>query len=230
MGNEVANRIRTELQYWRLDDMNQCKVGLEVVFKGVDDTYQRSKRGLGKKSKGKSKSKSGGKSKGFKTLLEKEIDIKIPIVGVKIQGKLTVKGDLKGSAVNFGKGFVAGFTNTVLSGKGIQPAVLVGVGKGLTKAVKKFKVEWKSTAKSKPNLPSDKRKKVSSSRKSTAKSKPKLPSDKRKKVSSSRRRSISYSSRRRSISYSSRRRTSYSSRRRSSSSSGGGGGGGWWRR
>ena len=188
--------------------MNQCKVGLEVVFKGVDDTYQRIKRGLGKKSKGKSKSKSGGKSKGFKTLLEKEIDKEIPIVGVKIQGKLTVKGDLKGSAVNFGKGVAAGFTKTVLSGKGIQPAVLVGVGSGLIKAAKKFKVEWKSTAKSKPNL----------------------PSDKRKKVSSSRRRSISYSSRRRRTSYSSRRRTSYSSRRRSSSSSGGGGGGGWWRR
>ena len=185
--------------------MNQCKVGLEVVFKGVDDTYQRSKRGLGKKSKGKSKSKSGAKSKGFKTLLEKEIDKQIPILGVKIQGKLTVKGDLKGSAENFGKGFAAGLTTTVFAGK---PSVLVGVGSGLINAAKKFKVEWKSTAKSKP----------------------KLPSDKRKKVSSSRRRSISYSSRRRSISYSSRRRTSYSSRRRSSSSSGGGGGGGWWRR
>ena len=207
--------------------MNQCKVGLEVVFKGVDDTYQRSKRGLGKKSKGKSKSKSGGKSKGFKTLLEKEIDKEIPILGVKIQGKLTVKGDLKGGAVNFGKGFAAGLTTTVFAGR---PSVLVGVGSGLINAAKKFKVKWKSTAKSKPKLPSDKRKKVSSSRKSTAKSKPKLPSDKRKKVSSSRRRSISYSSRRRSISYSSRRRTSYSSRRRSSSSSGGGGGGGWWRR
>ena len=197
--------------------MDQCKVGLEVVFKGVDHTYKRSKRGLRKKSKGKSKSNSDGKSKGFKTLVEKKIDIKIPIVGVKLQGKFTLKGDLVDGAKDFGKGFASGIKKAVLSGQDIKPVdvLLVGVANGLNKARKNFKAEWKSTAKSKPKLPSDKRKKVSSSR---------------------RRRSVSYSSRRRrSVSYSSRRRrsVSYSSRRRrrsSSSGGGGGGGGGWWRR
>ena len=33
------------MRYWHLDDMDQCKVGLEVVFTGIG-TVQRSKRDL----------------------------------------------------------------------------------------------------------------------------------------------------------------------------------------
>ena len=33
------------MRYWHLDDMDQCKVGLEVVFAGIG-TVQRSKRDL----------------------------------------------------------------------------------------------------------------------------------------------------------------------------------------
>ena len=43
LGEEVANRIKTELQYWHLDDIDKCKVGLEIVFKGIESD-QRSKR------------------------------------------------------------------------------------------------------------------------------------------------------------------------------------------
>ena len=77
-----VNRLKAELQYWRLDNMDRCKVGLEVVFKGVDDTYQRSKRVLGKKSKGKSKSKSGGKPKDLPTLFN--VEAKAEVLGIKV--------------------------------------------------------------------------------------------------------------------------------------------------
>ncbi|KAM7441384.1 hypothetical protein ABFA07_009561 [Porites harrisoni] len=55
LGNNVANRLKTDLQNWRLDDVDKCKVGLEVVFKGIDSA-QRSKRTNppGKKSYSKS--------------------------------------------------------------------------------------------------------------------------------------------------------------------------------
>ena len=42
----MANRLKTELRHWRLDNMDQCKVGLEVVSTDVDDPYQQTKRFL----------------------------------------------------------------------------------------------------------------------------------------------------------------------------------------
>ena len=91
LGNDVTNRSKTELQYWRrLYNMDQCKVGLEVVFKEVDDTYQQIKRFLfGKKSK----SKSGRNS---------------VTVGLKVKGKAIVKGAVKGAVKGTITGTLAG--------------------------------------------------------------------------------------------------------------------------
>ena len=130
MGNDVANRLKTELQHWRLDTMDQCKVGVEVVFKGVDHTYKRSRRGLSKKSKGKSKSNP--------TLFKAEV--KAEAFGFKAKAKVTVTGDV----VKAGTTAVSTFVKEVKN-KGVRKAF----GSALKAGGKHLKVQVSGSVKSK---------------------------------------------------------------------------------
>ena len=125
--------------------MDQCKVGLEVVFKGVDHTYKRSKRGLSKRSKGKSKSNP--------TLFKAEVNAEV--VGFKAKAKVTVKGDV-GKAVTTA---VITFGEEVKN-KGVRKAL----GSALKAGAKHFEVQVSGSVKSKSKSISNKPKKVSSSR------------------------------------------------------------------
>ncbi|XP_015765512.1 PREDICTED: uncharacterized protein LOC107344376 [Acropora digitifera] len=205
LGQDVANRVKTELQYWHLDNVDQCKVGLEIVFTGID-TDQRSKRFISSKK------------------------VKSVVVGLKVKAKVmiskdVVKGAIKGAIKGARKGIITGGPAGALSG------AVIGAVTGGVKAAMKAKPKPPSSGAVKGEVSGA----VTGGVIAAMKAKPKPPSSTRRRSSySSRRRSTSYSSRRRtsyssrrrSTSYSSRRRTSYSSRRRTSSSSHSG----WWGR
>lgn len=208
LGQDVANRVKTELQYWHLDNVDQCKVGLEIVFTGTD-TDQRSKRFISSKK------------------------VKSVVVGLKVKKKDIVKGAVEGAvegAIKGAiKGFITGGPQAALAGA--ATGAVIGAVKGGVEAVIKAKSKPSISGALKGGVIGA----VTGGGKAAMKAKPKPPSSTRRRSSySTRRRSISYSSRRRtsyssrrrSISYSSRRRTSYSSRRRTSSSSHSG----WWGR
>ena len=99
------------MQYWHLDDMDQCKVGLEVVFTGIG-TVQRSKRDLVDKVK-----KWGVK-----------IVKSLPSI------KLDAEGAAKGAAVGAAKGVVAGAITGGVAG-GVPGALVAAKGAGLAGAV-----------------------------------------------------------------------------------------------
>ena len=125
MGEEVANRIKTELQYWHLDDMDQCKVGLEVVFKGIESDQQ-SKRNPRDKSAKISKTVSI-----FGVKVTATIDKKGAIEGAK---KGAVKGAKKGAV----KGAIAGSAGgPVGAAAGAATGAATGAAKGAVKGAVK---------------------------------------------------------------------------------------------
>ena len=111
------------MQYWHLDDMDQCKVGLEVVFTGIG-TVQRSKRDLFDKVK-----KSGMKI--VKSLPSVEFD-----------AKGAVKGALTGGAEGAAKGAIVG-SMTGGPGGAVLGASTGGVAGAVVGAVKGgVKISW----------------------------------------------------------------------------------------
>ena len=125
LGEEVANRIKTELQYWHLDDMDQCKVGLEIVFKGIESDQQ-SKRNPRDKSTKISKSVSI-----FGVKVTETIDKKGGIEGAK---KSAVKGAKKGAVKGAVKGGIAGSAGgPVGAAAGAATGAVTGAVKGAVK-------------------------------------------------------------------------------------------------
>ena len=100
MEEEVANRLKMEQQYWHLDDMDQWKVGLEVVFKGIESD-QRSKRNPRDKS--------------------------TKILGVKVTATFDKKGAIKGAKNGRKKG---AFKGAIASAGGGPLGVALGAAKG----------------------------------------------------------------------------------------------------
>ena len=95
-----------ELQYWHLDDMDQWKVGLEVVFKGIESD-QRSKRNPRDKST--------------------KISTSVTILGVKVTATFDNKGAIKGAK----NGLQKGAFKAAIAGAGGGPlGVALGAAKG----------------------------------------------------------------------------------------------------
>ena len=113
------------MQYWHLDEIDQCKVGLEVVFTGIG-TVQRSKRGLFDEVK-----KVGMKIE--KNLPSVEFDKKGALSGAK-------KGGAEGVVAGAIAGGIAGGPAGVLAGakKGGVAGAVAGAVKG------GVKVRWGS--------------------------------------------------------------------------------------
>ena len=134
LGEEVANRIKTELQYWHLDDIDKCKVGLEIVFKGIESD-QRSKRNPRDKSTKISKSVSI-----FGIKVTATIDKKGAIEGAK---KGAVKGAKKGAVKGAVKGAIAGSAGgPVGTAAGAAKGAVKGAVKGAIKGGLKVKVSY----------------------------------------------------------------------------------------
>ena len=117
-GEEVANRLKTELQYWHLDNLDKCKVGLDVVFKGIDSDQQ-SKRIPRDKSTKISKSVS---KFGFK-------------VTVTIDKQGAIEGAKKGAATGAAIGGIAGAAvgGPIGAVKGAAKGAVIGAAKGAIK-------------------------------------------------------------------------------------------------
>ena len=110
------------MQNWRLDGVDKCKVGLAVVFKGIDSDQRSKRTPPGKKSYSKSVSIVGIK-------VTATIDVKGAIEGAK---KGAVKGAKKGAVKSAVKGAIVGAVTggPVGAAEGAATGAVKGAAKG----------------------------------------------------------------------------------------------------
>ena len=113
------------MQYWHLDEIDQCKVGLEVVFTGIG-TVQRSKRGL------------------FDEVKKVGMKIEKNLPSVELNKKGAWSGAKKGGAEGIVAGAIAGGLTGGLPGAlaGAKEGAVVGAVRGALKGG--VKVRWGS--------------------------------------------------------------------------------------